>query len=87
MTAERYRIIGTDSRFRGLEEYLNANPISNSFHSIVNATPGGSLKHVYNIQLKQFQLSKKMKIQHLNPFILFLQASVILHPKSIIPWH
>ena len=44
--------IGTDSRFRGLEEYLDAYPISSSFHSIVNATPGGTLKHVHNIQLK-----------------------------------
>ena len=65
MAAERYIIIDTDSRFRGLEDYLDANPISSSFHSTVNTIPGGTLKHVYNsIKKKQFHLSKKMKIQH-----------------------
>ena len=60
MAAERYIIIGTDSRFRGLEDYLDANPISSSFHSTVNTIPGGTLKHVYNsIKKNSFTYQRK----------------------------
>lgn len=74
--AERHIVIGTDSRFRGLEDYLLSNPITGSSTTSVNTLPGGRLLSVYNsVKTTVLAIKKKSSLPS-RPFSLTISAGI-----------
>ena len=73
--AERDIIISTDSRFRGLEDYLLQNHIPGSRTLAVKVLPGGTLLYCYNQTKSGFYNTLSPHLSEL-PFSLTIAAGI-----------